>query len=304
LVQVLEHYGAALGAEGPYQDALKAKIMADKPGLSSTQYQALTKLAAKQKAVAIGFLKRADRRQYGCLWSDLENNFTRGQDQYPEDLTSAYNMLLNYKAPQQERRAQPRDDEEVSELTFLQSGAPILGTDGALHEQIRCYNCQGFGHYASVCPQENQEQGGVQLLQATHDQEQHEHQENEHEDQHEEEDDDEYVSEFTFLNVNHEFSFQQKDVRFDIIPSTWVLLDSQSTVSVFKNRKLLSNIRNSTSKLCVHTNGGVQISTQKGTVKNFGDVWYTTLTHWQTSYPWQQCAKSAVSLWTPPSKPR
>jgi hypothetical protein len=67
LVQVLEHYGAALGAEGPYQDALKAKIKADKPGLTDKEYKALTILAAKQKSVAIGFLKRADRRRYGDL---------------------------------------------------------------------------------------------------------------------------------------------------------------------------------------------------------------------------------------------
>ncbi len=63
-------------------------------------------------------------------------------------------------------------------------------------------------------------------------------------------------------------------MRFDIIPNTWVLLDSQSTVSVFKNRKLLTNIRNSTSKLRVHTNGGTQLSTQMGYVRNFGNVWY------------------------------
>jgi hypothetical protein len=266
LVQVLEHYGAALGAEGPYQDALKAKIKVDNPGLSDAEYRTRTTMAAKKKAITIGFLKRADRRRYGGLWSKLENLFTRGQDHYPEDLTSAHNLLLNYKAPpaaQQGRRGQSRDEEEVTGLTFLQNGAPVPGTDGTLHEQIRCYNCQSLGHNASVCPQENQEQGGVQLLQATH----------------ETIDDnaDEYVSEFTFLNVQpHEFSFQQNDVRFDIIPSTWVLLDSQSTVSVFKNRKLLTNIYTSRSKLRVHTNGGVQVSSQKGTVKNFGDVWYNS----------------------------
>jgi hypothetical protein len=72
LVQVLKHYGVALGAEGPYQDVLKAKIKKDKPRFTDAEYRGLTTLAAKQKAVAIGFLKRADCRQYGGLWSDLE----------------------------------------------------------------------------------------------------------------------------------------------------------------------------------------------------------------------------------------
>jgi hypothetical protein len=114
-----------------------------------------------------------------------------------------------------------------------------------------------------VCPQADQEQGGVQLLQATQETVG-------------------YISEFTFTQAHDEtsgFSFQQShtktDTRLDIIPNTWVLLDSQSAaVSVFKNRHLLSNIRPSTNKLRVHTNGGIQISSLKGTVKNFGDVWY------------------------------
>ncbi len=46
------------------------------------------------------------------------------------------------------------------------------------------------------------------------------------------------------------------------------------TVSDFINRHLLTNIRTSTNELRVHTNVGVQVSSQKGTVKNFGDVWY------------------------------
>jgi hypothetical protein len=85
---------------------------------------------------------------------------------------------------------------------------------------------------------------------------------------------DEYHSEFTFLHVDG-FSFQQTYARFNIlIPNTWVLLDSQSTVSAFKNKNLLTNIRASPNNLRVHTNGSVQISSQKGTVKNFGYVWY------------------------------
>jgi len=51
-------------------------------------------------------------------------------------------------------------------------------------------------------------------------------------------------------------------------------LDSQSTVSVSKNPKFLSNIRRSNSHLKVHMNGGTQISSLVGDIKNFGTVWY------------------------------
>jgi hypothetical protein len=162
LVQVLEHYGSALGAEGPYQDAVKDDVMAE-TGPTDEEYKKRTVIAAKKKSVAIGFLKRADRKRYGGLWSNLENLYTRGKDQYPTDLTGAYNLLLNYKAPlpqtygRRDGHHVSREEEEVSGITFLQNSAPIPGTDGALHELIKCYNCQNQGHYASACPQENRE---------------------------------------------------------------------------------------------------------------------------------------------------
>jgi hypothetical protein len=99
LVQVLEHYGAALGAEGPYQDFVKKQVMEENPGLTTSEYTKRTVLAAKKKSVAIGVLKRADRKRYGGLWSDLENLFTRGEDHYASDLTGVYNLLLIYKPP-------------------------------------------------------------------------------------------------------------------------------------------------------------------------------------------------------------
>ena len=91
--------------------------------------------------------------------------------------------------------------------------------------------------------------------------------------------DESYHSEFTFLNLQEQteennFLFHQKDERYSIIPDTWILLDSQSTVSVLKNSKFLSNIRPSPNKLRVHTNGGTQFSSKMGTVTNFGDVWF------------------------------
>jgi hypothetical protein len=75
-------------------------------------------------------------------------------------------------------------------------------------------------------------------------------------------------------NPVSDFTFTQLPSRHELIPSSWVLLDSLSTVSVCKNPKFLSNIRRSNSQLKVHTNGGTQISSLVGNIKNFGTVWY------------------------------
>ena len=69
------------------------------------------------------------------------------------------------------------------------------------------------------------------------------------------------------------FSFSQLPNNSSI-PNTWVLLDSQSTMSVFNNPRYLTNIRRSTSMMTVITNGGFQSSTQIGEIANFGTVWY------------------------------
>ena len=86
-----------------------------------------------------------------------------------------------------------------------------------------------------------------------------------------------YSSKFSFMNVHSEgLQFAQANSTKNLIPSSWILLDSQSTVSVFKNRHLLTNIRPSDRPLRVHTNGGTQMSSDIGTVKNFGDVWFNS----------------------------
>jgi hypothetical protein len=134
IVQVLDHYGAGIGsAEGPYLDGFKKKVKhetvfpdddsdeeeeddveaanlmkrsaataarAHKKTLTAVKQTAVLHkkalLMAKNDTIAMGFLKSSDPRRYGALCRELENNFSRGVDQYPVDLTSAYNLLLNY----------------------------------------------------------------------------------------------------------------------------------------------------------------------------------------------------------------
>jgi hypothetical protein len=158
----------------------------------------------------MGFMKRADKRRYGGLWSDLENSFSRGQDHYPSDLTGAYNLLLNYKAPappvlRRHEREQGNDEQDA--LSFLQEGeSNIPGNEGVTHDNIKCFKCNNH------CPDEE----GVTMLQLTLTAG---------------DDDDTYVSGVTFLNVREPDAFIFAQAPHNMIPHTWILLDSQSTVS-------------------------------------------------------------------------
>ena len=69
----------------------------------------------------------------------------------------------------------------------------------------------------------------------------------------------------------HGTTFSQTDAT---IPDSWILLDSQSTVCIFKNPIFLTNIRPEKRHLRVITNGGYQTTTQERDLANFLTVWY------------------------------
>ena len=78
---------------------------------------------------------------------------------------------------------------------------------------------------------------------------------------------------------NYKFAFLQHDVTCSIqdkaaIPKTWILLDSQSTVDVFSNPRLLTNIRDAKKSLTLYCNAGKAIITKKGDLRGYGTVWF------------------------------
>ena len=69
------------------------------------------------------------------------------------------------------------------------------------------------------------------------------------------------------------FNFMHQQ-EINSLPHTSVLIDTGSTVSVFKNKEALRNITRSGSALHAHTNGGFQDSVLQGDLPGFFKVWY------------------------------
>ena len=58
------------------------------------------------------------------------------------------------------------------------------------------------------------------------------------------------------------------------IPAIWMLLDSQSTMDVFCNTEMLTNIHDMKRHLVLHCNAGTTSVTKKVDLKGYWTVWY------------------------------
>ena len=243
-VDTIEYHGGTVvlnPALAPESDGLGNK-------LSSTER---TKIA-RDATLAAALIRGADKSRFGTLITALSNQFSNGKDEYPTDLTSAYGLLVSNRTPTNVQRptrlTQANDDRshstqstaptsDGSALTFAQrSAAGVPGTNGVLHDGITCYRCNGYGHYSCDCPVESSAATtvGTTLFQ-------------------------------------HGLMLAQGATKID---PAWILLDLQSTISVFCNCDMLKNIRPSAHVLRAVTNGGFQDSKLVGDFPNLGQVWF------------------------------
>ena len=215
---------------------------------------------AKDKYIAYCFLHCSDPHRYGTLLTMLSNQYLLGHDQYPSDLTQTYGMLVNYKVDKTTKSKSPdsvptqaSDDEsdtaEVEEdMTFLQHGNNKSNDTKATREQyspsISNSNFQeAINLYmdASTSPVD-----GTSL------------------------DTTDFSIDFCCTGVGVEAPTLEQNydhifTHVAHIDSNWVLLDTQSTVHLFKPSNLLTNIHtvNDGSCLTCYSNGGSQRSTNR-----------------------------------------
>jgi hypothetical protein len=166
------------------------------------------------KKAAYGNLVRVDRTRYGKCIKDIENDFLKGHDDYPNMPTEAYNLLVNY---QNYGNAGKRTAKQggLDPVAFITEGKRTK-LDGSLVSEIsliKCFKCGEFGHYKSNCPGKTNK--ATEEIKSAE------------------------VSTETALTMMHAtLAGMKKEIN-----PMWILCDNESTEDIFKNKDILSNIR-------------------------------------------------------------
>jgi hypothetical protein len=272
-VQVIEQCGASLG-EDPMTRAMVCKDL--KYSVNTQHANEITEISKTVRDYTLGaaLILGADPERYSSMIRGLKNASLAGRDEWPKNVTEAYNYLSKWEGDEPDGRHER--DYEGSSFLNDQDKAPkkeYPKVPQPWHENMTCRNCLKKGHIAAFCSDSKTADTNVQDGQATHEDAEQQLLDgsglaNENEDY--------YADLFLCDDQDHRsVSFQLQDgINGGRIPKYWVLIDSQSTTDAYSNPDLLKDIHEVRGSLTIHTQTGKAVTKLRGTVPGYGEVWF------------------------------
>ena len=267
LVEVYEHLGGEPGTSKARVDSLLID-----PDLADEDERQEAKTKAREEYLAVLLLTKSDPKRYATLVTNVENAYTRGQNGYPTTVSGAYDMLVNYKNPNQALRMQNQD----TGIAFAQDGLETEDTNkDAFHSQgshQREYGRGGRSRHGGRDGGRGRGRGGrggrTGMSYAIGEQD----------------DDDEDSRDKSNLAQDVEpYTMEHRCVGTETtlanftraLPPTWLLLDSCSTTNIICNKDWLHDIHDDGTNITIRCNAGTVQLSQKGYFGSYPEpVWY------------------------------
>jgi hypothetical protein len=223
-----------------------------------------------KQLLAYIYLENADQAKYETILSGLDTQNSLGNNQYPKTVAEANSVLSNYqfnsiktahKTSNRNSNKQPKKETELEKvnLTFAQLVS-------------KCYCCGKAGHQSPECRFNTKPKAewAINKVQQTHTQTKKEEKPKPAQPTPEPKKPQEPQNPTGWAGVHHQY-LQLKDMK------DWILLDYESTVTIFCNPNMVNDIRNSNNKLLdLMTNAGILQTNQKATVPGWGEVWFNS----------------------------
>jgi hypothetical protein len=217
----------------------------------------------KARYLAIRMLMSSDRNRFGGLIEDLRNDYLTKNNRYPQTMGECFTLLNHWSrnprnvpgaiTPNNVGMAFVHDDDE--------DGEALVNNGDAV-----CTRCGRKNHTVEQCRARYHHDGTVLFMEEYDDDADH--------DQYSDNDaasGDDFAGLVFYMTGIEDDMIKQN--RWKDIPKTWLLLDSQSTIDLACNPKLLTDIHQVERCLTIRCNAGKRTTNLRGTMPGYGDMW-------------------------------
>ena len=228
----------------------------------------------RERMMAIHMLMGADRDRFGSAIEDFEHAYLMdNRNRYPKTLHDCFTLLKSWKKAGLRQNNPLRVGVSFNTVGGDDGdGAAFVNSGSRKYSGPPCTRCGRDNHSTDKCFARKHTNGtllhmeggahgnndvGDEVSQAAN-----------HACVHD-------VHELMFVQPNTNLSRTRPKSSFKGgIPDTWILIDSQSTIDVFSNGKLLVKIKTIGTTMNIRCNAGMKSTNMMGYLSGYGWVWY------------------------------